>query len=193
MGSVRGLSCIPFIMGVWWIGQLISSCRNSPYSGNQLQEVKPKEAKGRKDKLVRSVALNTRTMSSSPVPLCIKVIQQRKGNFQQLGSPLKSATTFNVQLTAENIFPMNFYRAGTLALSVQEINNLKSKYGKGLITKQDEYLDIFQVSLQHLFDKVYRANKLPSRVLLLLSPQLLSCYNASSLCFQLLTAMLLPS
>lgn len=83
-----------------------------------------------------------------PHPTCITVIQQRKGNrCQQLGSPPKSATTFNMQLTAESIFPMNFYRTGTLALSVQGISNLKRKNGKGLITKQDEYLDIFQVYL----------------------------------------------
>jgi len=52
-----------------------------------------------------------------------------------------------VQLTAESIFPINFYRTGTLALNVQEVNNLKPKNGKGLITKQDEYLDFSQVYL----------------------------------------------
>lgn len=91
--------------------------------------------------------MNTGTISCYPIPLCVKVIEWRKGNFQEFGSPLKSATTLNVQLAAETVFPMNFYRTGKLALSIQEINNLKPKNGKGLITKQDEYLDIFQVYL----------------------------------------------
>lgn len=147
--------------------------------------VKPRQ-KASKDKLLRPEQC---FMSSLSIPLCTQVVytQQRKGNFQQVGSPLKSATTSNVQLRAENIFLKNIYSTCILALSAQEINNLKPKNGRGLITKQDEYLDIFQVYLYHLFDKVYRANKLPSRVLLLLPLQLLSCYNASSLCFQPLT------